>query len=297
MASLRIAAAQYPIDRLADLGSFEMKLSQWVAKAVEGGAKLLVFPEYGAMELASIFGDSVAGNLARSMAAIQELLPEVDALHTALARRHGVYILAASAPVRQTDGRFTNTARLFAPYTLGIQEKLVMTRFERETWKISPGRSLRVFDTAIGRVGVAICYDVEFPLIARTLAEAGAQLILVPSCTDTLAGYHRVRIACAARALENQCFVVQAPTVGPAPWSPAVDINIGAAGVFSTPDYGMPDDGVVATGQLDEPVWLFADVDLSRIDAVRQAGQVLNFTHWRDQPGASVLPRAELVRL
>ncbi len=297
MASLRIAAAQYPIDRLSDLASFEMKLSQWVAEAVDGGAKLLVFPEYGSMELASIFGDKIASDLARSIAAIQDLLPEVDALHAALARKHGIYILAASAPVRQIDGGFVNTARLFAPHGVGAQEKLVMTRFERETWKIAPGRGLRVFDTAIGRIGVSICYDAEFPLIVRTLAEAGAQMILVPSCTDTLAGYHRVRLACAARALENQCYVVQAPTVGAAPWSPAVDINIGAAGVFSTPDAGMPDDGVIATGRLDEPAWVFADLDLARIDAVRRAGQVLNFAHWRDQPGAPVLPRADVVKL
>ena len=64
----------------------------------------------------------------------------------------------------------------------------------------------------------------------------GARVIAVPSCTDTAAGHARVRIACQARALESQCYVVQAPTVGDAPWSPAVDRNYGAGGIYVPPD-------------------------------------------------------------
>jgi predicted amidohydrolase len=102
----------------------------------------------------------------------------------------------------------------------------------------------------------------------------------VPSCTDAAAGYHRVRVACQARALENQCYVIQAPTVGSAPWSIAVDENVGAAGVFGPPDRGFPDDGVIALGERDRPGWVIADVDLDAVAAVRADGQVLNHRDW-----------------
>jgi predicted amidohydrolase len=113
-------------------------------------------------------------------------------------------------------------------------------------------------------------------MLVRRQIEAGAELVLVPSCTDTLAGYHRVALSCRARALENQCFVVQSPTVGEAPWSKSVDVNRGAAGVYGPVDRGFPDDGVIAQGQLDVPGWVFADLDLAHLSRVREEGQVKN---------------------
>jgi predicted amidohydrolase len=298
MRTVRVAAAQYPIDELADLSGFEMKLSRWVAEAVGEGAELLVFPEYGAMELTSLAGRKVAADLAASISTMQDVMGEVDALHAALARRHRVHILASSAPLRQTDGRYANSARLFAPSNgVGIQQKLMLNRFEREKSRIAPGEGLRVFDTAIGLIGIAIGYDAELPLIARALAAAGAEIILVPSATNTLAGYNRMRIAAAARALENQCYVVLSPTVGEARWSPAVDENIGAAGLFAPPDRGLPDDGVIAVGELNRPGWVHAALDLDPLAAVRRSGDVLNFRHWEEQPGAHKNRIAELVRL
>ena len=89
-----------------------------------------------------------------------------------------------------------------------------------------------MFDTTLGRIGVAICYDSEFPLLVRAMAEAGAEVVLVPSCTERISGYHRVRTGARARALENQIATVVSPTVGDALWSPAVDHNVGAAGIY-----------------------------------------------------------------
>lgn len=284
---MKIAAAQYPIDHLKDWHAFETKLSRWVAQAAGEGAQLLVLPEYGSMELASLFGPEVCADLALQIARMQERLAVWLVLHRELARRHQVYLLAASYPVREADG-YVNRAHLFSPLGgLGWQDKLIMTRFENERWFIGAGREARVFDTALGRLAINVCYDSEFPLIARAQVEAGANLILVPSCTDTLAGYHRVRVGCQARALENQCVVVQAPTVGEAPWSEAVDVNVGAAGVFGPPDRGFPDDGVLALGELNVPGWVYAEVDLARVEQVRQAGQVFNHRDWARQREAT----------
>ncbi|ODN68972.1 nitrilase-related carbon-nitrogen hydrolase [Methylobrevis pamukkalensis] len=222
----RIAAAQYPIEAIASLDAYEAKLAQWVEAAAKGGARLAVFPEYGIMELAAAF-PSVAADLQASIAELDRRLPEIDALHRALARRHDMHILASSAPVRGSDGRFRNVARLITPKgNVGRQEKIVMTRFEREQWGIAGGGLVNVFRTELGTIGVSICYDVEFPLIARAQAEAGAEIILAPSATDTMKGYWRVRLGAQARALENQCYVVQArPWAGRSgrqPWTTTV---------------------------------------------------------------------------
>ncbi len=293
-----IAAAQYPIDRFRAFADYEYKITRWVNDAAGRGARLIVFPEYGSMELASLAGKNIAADLKRSIEAMQDFLPAAYDLHRNLATQQQVYICAASVPLRQSDGSFRNTARLFSPSgKVGIQEKRVMTRFEREEWHISPGEGLNLFETSLGKIGIAICYDAEFPLLVRALVEAGAELILVPSCTDAMPGYHRVRVACAARALENQCFVVQAPTVGAAEWSPAVDTNAGAANVFGPPDRHFPDDGVIATGAPNKPGFVYAKIDLGLVQMVRRDGQVFNHRHWKEQPGAGALPDVTQVKL
>lgn len=297
MTRFTVAAAQYPIEALADWEAYAAKLTRWVEQAAAGGAALAVFPEYGAMELASL-DPATMGDLAGSLASVSALLPQVDALHADLAARHGLHILAASAPCALPDGRYVNRARLFAPNgKVGVQDKLIMTRFEREEWGVSGGGPLRLFDTALGRIGINICYDSEFPLLARAQVEAGMELLLVPSCTEALHGYWRVRLGASARALEGQLCAVHSPTVGEADWSPAVDSNRGAAAVYGPPDRGFPADGVVAIGELDAAQWLFAEVDLARVADLRADGGVLNTRHWAEQPGGQALPPVERVDL
>lgn len=297
MTCFTVAAAQYPIDQLADWAAYEAKLTRWVEEAAGAGAALLVFPEYGAMELASL-DPATMSDLQGSILTVSALLPRVDVLHAALAARFGVHILAASAPRCDGDGKVRNTARLFAPGGgIGVQDKLVMTRFEREQWMIAGGQCLSVFETALGRIAVLICYDSEFPLLARAAVEAGAQVLLVPSCTDSLHGYWRVRIGAQARALEGQCYAVQSPTVGEALWSPAVDVNRGAAGVYGPPDRGMPEDGVIAVGAEGVGQWVYGAIDLARIAELRADGGVLNTRDWADQPGAAPLPRLDTISL
>lgn len=288
---LRVAAAQYHPEWLEDWQALERRIDRLISEAAHHGARLLVFPEYAAMELASLFGTETCASLPAQLEAIQSLVPRYLHLYEVLAGRYAVYVLAGSIPVLDEDGAYRNRAFLFGPDGLiGHQDKLQMTRFENEDWLITPGNALKVFDTPIGTLGVTICYDVEFPLIARALADAGARILLAPSCTDTLAGWYRVRIGCRARALENQLYVIQAPTVGNASWSEAIDINVGAAGVFGPPDRGFPHDGVLARGTQGKPGWVYADLDPELIDAVRSTGQVLNHRDWA---GQARLPEVE----
>jgi predicted amidohydrolase len=143
-----------------------------------------------------------------------------------------------------------------------------------------------VLETDFGRIGIAICYDVEFPSLVRAQAEAGAWLILAPSCTDSLHGFNRVRLSARARALENQCFVAVSPTVGMAPHLASVDENHGYAAVFGPVDRGFAADGVVVRGTLDEAGLVLADLDSARLDEVRSSGAVRNFRDWPATPPA-----------
>jgi predicted amidohydrolase len=289
MALIRIASAQYPLDAFASLGECRDKLARWVGEAVEAGAQLLVFPEYGAMEYAAAAGDVIAGNLTGSLAAVSDALEGMDAAHIELARTHNVHILAASGPSARAGGRYVNAARLVSPSgKVGVQEKRIMTPFEHG-WGVSGGEGLRVFQTALGRIAVAICYDAEFPLQVRALAEAGAQVVLIPSCTEFVSGHARVRTAALARALENTCVTVLSPTVGDAPWSPAVDRNTGAAGIFVPADHSFCDSGVLAEGPLNRPGWVHAEVDLARLSRIAALGEMRNSADWMLQPGAAVL--------
>lgn len=297
MSRLRLAAAQFPVSEPARWQVYADQVASWVGDAARHGAQLLVFPEYAAMSLAAMFDDATRADLAAQVAALQTLREDYRALHVALAREHGVYLLAGSFPWRRDDGRVVNRAWLCAPDgRSSYQDKQIMTRFERESWNVTRGDGLRVFRTALGTLAINICYDCEFPLLARAQCQAGATLLLVPSCTDTLAGYHRVRVGAQARALENQCAVLQAPLVGTAPWSAAIDVNTGAAALYGPPDRGFPDDGVIAIGRLDAPQWLYADLEADAVARVRAEGQVLNHRHWSEQ-GDTPLPPVEVADL
>ena len=280
---MKIATSAYPLSFFPSWAAYAAKISAWVSDAATAGADLLVFPEYGAMELASLAGEEAAGDVKGSVIAVADLMEKAVDLHAELARTHDVHILMASGPARLGE-TIVNRAWLLAPNgEKAFQDKQIMTRFEREDWGIAPGEGLRVFDTALGRIGILICYDSEFPLLGRALAEVGVELLLVPSCTEVLEGYWRVRIGAMARALENQCVAVMSSIVGQEPRLFAVEENTGKGGIFGPPDKGFPPTGVIAEGTLNHPGWTYAEVDLANIREVRADGHVLNLSHWPEQ--------------
>lgn len=280
---MKLAAACYPIDWMESFDCYANKLASWVGEAAGQGADLLVFPEYGAMELAAFAGREAAGDVAGSMRAVSDALPRAWDLHAELAARHGVHILAASGPFFAGD-HAVNRAMFFTPDgKRQPHDKQIMTRWERDPMDVRPGDPLVVMETALGRIGVLICYDAEFPLLGRALVEAGAEIILVPSATEALEGFSRVRVGAMARALEGQCVVAHAPTQGAAPWNPVVDENTGAAGIYGPPDRGFPPTGILAEGAMNAPGWTIAEVDLARVSVARADGNVLTMAHWPEQ--------------
>ena len=284
---MRIAAVAYTPERHPGWLGHQMKLDRLLTQAA---ADLVVLPEYAAIE-AALVGNTPSNPdplFWRDLAADRagDWADQFDHL----ARAHRCHILAGTGPVR--DGaRIVNRAWLFGPDGLiGTQDKLILTPWERRDLDMSPGQGLTLFDTALGRIGVLICYDSEFPLLARAMVEGGADMILVPSCTDLPAGQTRVRQSCRARAIEGQCLVVQAPLVGQVRGCEVVDTSTGRAGLFVPPDHGLPADGILAQGETDRAGPVVATVDLAAISAARRTGQVGNFAPWPEQAAALSSP-------
>jgi predicted amidohydrolase len=282
---IRLGLLQYPVGRPASIADFAKGLDRWLEEG-RASADLLVLPEYAAVELGAGLKGGEATEAAE-LAAMVTAAPDIlTAMHDA-ARRHRVWLQPGTLPMRAADGRVINRAPLITPEgRVAFQDKRAMTRFESERWGVSQGADPNVFDTPWGRIGISICYDIEFPKHARVQVMAGAWLILTPSCTDSLAGFNRVHFSARARALENQCYVAITPMVGEAPWSAALDVNRGRAGVFGPMDRGFPADGILAEGTMDAPGWVFCTLDPSLIEAVRRDGAVLNHRDWPRAPFA-----------
>lgn len=278
---ITIAAAQYPITEHQSFNHWKLHVERWVADAAGQKAGLLLFPEYGSMELVSIFSDEIRQDIRQQLKELNSVKDDFCDVFSYLAKKYDVIIIAPSIPVIEGEKNI-NRVHVFSKNGLtGYQDKFFMTRFENEEWGIRGGaKNLTLFEASWGNFGVQICYDIEFPLGGYLLSAAGASLIMAPSCTETIRGATRVHIGARARALENQAYTIVSQTVGNALWSPAVDINYGFAAFYSTPDKNLPEEGVISTMVPQKEGWLIQSLDLSKIETVRNEGQVFNF---RDQ--------------
>jgi len=275
---MKIATAQYPIQFHQSFAAWDQYTEQWVKNAADQQAHILLFPEYGSMELVSLFSESVRQDIREQVRSVHALEKDFDNTFIRLAQKYEVVIIAPSVPF-ELHGKRINRAKVYSSKGLvGYQDKAFMTRFENEEWGIVSGTpELHVFKTAWGNFGIQICYDIEFPIGSKLLAEAGAQVIFAPSCCETLRGSTRVHVGARARALENQVYTVVAQTIGNCDWSPAVDINYGYTAVYSTPDLDFPDEGIISIRPAQQEGWLVQELDIGKLDTVRTQGSVFNY--------------------
>lgn len=280
---MKVAVAKYPVGAPRDFAEFAAKQRRLLEQAAEQGAQLAVLPEYLSLELGATFDEPIRGDLQASLAGIQRYHDDWLALYGGLAQETGMRIVAGTFLLAVGDGDYRNRSYVLAPDGGRVwQDKLQMTGFEKKAGSIRGGDALKAFDAGGLRGAVAVCYDIEFPLPVRAQCEAGAKLMIVPSCTEAAAGAMRVRVGCLARALENRCYVAQSVTAGEAPWSPALDFNAGEATVYAPMDAGFPADGILVQTQGDQ-VWAFADLDFEALEANRAKAQVANDRDWPGQ--------------
>jgi predicted amidohydrolase len=271
---IRVASLQYFIRPVASFEQFKDQVLGLVDTAKDYRCQLLVFPEYFTVQLLTL------GNIRRPIAEqvrdLAKQAPRFVEMMSGIAKEHQIYIVAGTIPVETEDGQIRNRCYFFAPSgSHGVQDKLHMTRFEREDWLVSPGTGLKVFDTSFGKMAIAICYDVEFPEIVRASARAGADILVVPSCTDDRQGFLRVRYCAQARAVENQMYVIQSSTVGSLPMVPAVSLNYGQASILTPSDFPFSRDGIRAEGMPNQETLVIGELDMKLIAASRTDGTVL----------------------
>jgi predicted amidohydrolase/ribosomal protein S18 acetylase RimI-like enzyme len=269
---VRIAAMQYLLRPITRFEDFATQVEFFVRSAREYRSQFVLFPEYFTMQLLSYLREPAAAKAVRRLA---QLAPDYEALFQRLATENGVYIIAGTHPVIQ-EGELFNAAHLFTPHgRVYRQKKVHLTEAEKASYQMRRGHGFYVYHTDFGNIAILVCYDVEFPEAARVLAEAGAQILFVPSCTDERQGFCRVRYCAQARASENQIYVAMASTVGNLPDVPCMATHYGQAAILTPSDYFFARDGIAAEGTVNQEQMVISDVDLALLEEQRVNGTVL----------------------
>ena len=275
---VRVCAVQYPVRPVASFEDFARQVTFFVDAAAGYRADFVVFPEIFTLQLLSFLPTARRGEAVRQLAA---LAPRYLELFHDLAVRYNTNVVGGSTYVEEADGIY-NVAYLFRrDGSIEEQRKLHVTPNEARWWGVRRGDRVRVFETDRGRVAIAICYDVEFPEVARIAAQKGAQILFVPFCTDNRQGYLRVRICAQARAIENQMYVVTAGVTGLIPDVDNMDVNYAQSGVFTPSDFPFARDGVAAECEPNIEAIVVADLDLELTRRNRLAGTVRPWTDRR----------------
>lgn len=273
MDRIRIAALQYFLRPVTSFDDFAAQVRSLVMTAKDYKCQLVVFPEYFTVQLLTLGDIELPMDVQiRSLARQAERYLD---LMRGLALQYNMYILGGTMPVAEGDDVY-NEAFFFGPTgNFASQGKLHMTQFEKKEWLVKPRSGLEIFDTELGTFAITICYDVEFPEIAREAAKQGIDYLLVPSCTDDRQGFLRVRYCAHARAIENQIYVIHAGTTGSIPMVPAVHLNYGQAAILTPSDFAFARDGVLAEGIPNQEMMVIGEVNRSLLHAARTTGTVL----------------------
>lgn len=273
---VRVCAIQYSLRPVADFAGFADQVENYVDVGDDYDADVIVFPELLAVQLLSCMKqDFPPAEAMRRLA--EEFTDPFEDLFLNLARTYDRIIVAGTHP-RFVDGKLMNVASIYVPGHLPVhQPKLHLTPTERNVWHFDPGQEIHVIDTDFGRMGVSICYDVQFPEVARVQAEQGVQLLVVPYLTDDRRGHSRVTLCARARAVENQLYVATAGMVGSLPLITDLTAQYAQSGLYTPSDYPFPMDGIATEAAPNSEMVLVGDIDLSRLDHARASGSVLNY--------------------
>jgi predicted amidohydrolase len=236
-------------------------------------ADFVLFPEFFNAPLMGMGGQEDQFSAIRFLA--QYATPSLEAL-SYFAVTYNINIIAGSLPVLQGDTLYNNAYLCRRDGTVDLQPKIHITPHERRDWVIQGGSTLRVFNTDAGRIGILICYDVEFPELARLLAEKGMEILFVPFWTDTKNGFLRVQRCAQARAIENECYVAIGGSVGNLPQVENVDIQYAQSAIYSPSDFAFPHDAIIAESTPNTEMALIADLDLDKLVQLRHEGSVTN---------------------
>jgi predicted amidohydrolase/ribosomal protein S18 acetylase RimI-like enzyme len=273
--SVRVATVQFQMRRIAAVEDFEEQIEYFTDVASDYEADFVTFPELYTLQLLVLEEQKLSPQ--EAIAKVAQYTDRYCAFMTRLAVSYNINIIGGSHPTRMADGEIRNVAYVFlrdgAVYS---QDKLHPTPAEREWWNIKGGDTTSVIATDCGPIGVMVCYDSEFPEVARHLVDQGATILFVPFCTDERRGYLRVRYCSQARAVENQCYVVMSGVVGNLPNVESMDIHYAQSCILTPSDFPFSRDGVAADTDANTETIAIADLSLEALLVSRQHGAVLN---------------------
>ena len=258
--TVRVGLVQWQMRSYKTLDDLFEQVEFFVDAVSDYKSDFVLFPEYFNAPLMSKYNDKGESQAIRGLAQYTE---EIRDRFINLAISYNINIITGSMPLIKEDGLLYNAGFLCRrDGTYEMYEKLHVTPDEIKSWGLSGGKQLKTFDTDCAKIGILICYDVEFPELSRLMADQGMQILFVPFLTDTQNAYSRVRVCAQARAIENECFVVIAGCVGNLPRVHNMDIQYAQSGVFTPCDFAFPTDGKRAEATPNTEMILVSDVDL-----------------------------------
>lgn len=268
---IRLGLVQWQMRRFQSLEDFYQQVEFFVKAISDYESDFCVFPEFFNTPLLAAY------NHLHERESMQELSKQTEEIADKISEfavSYNVNIIAGSMPVLE-DGNLYNVSYLL--HRDGKRDeyrKIHITPNERKFYGMIGGNEVKVFDTDCGKIGILICYDVEFPELPRILSDDGMQILFVPYLTDTQNAYTRVRVCSAARAIENECYVAIAGSVGNLPGVNNMDIQFGQAAVFSPSDFAFPSNAVKGEATPNTEMTLIVDVDLNLLKDLHHNGSV-----------------------
>ncbi len=271
--TVRVGLVQWQMRAYATVDDLFEQIEFFVDAVSGYKSDFILFPEYFNAPLMAEFNNLSESQAIRGLAGYTD---DIRERFVQLAISYNINIITGSMPLLR-DGNLYNVGFLCRrDGSYEMYEKIHVTPDEIKSWGLSGGRMLRTFETDCAKIGVLICYDVEFPELSRIMADQGMQILFVPYLTDTQNAYSRVRVCAQARAIENECFVVIAGSVGNLPRVHNMDIQYAQSGVFTPCDFAFPTDGRRAEATPNTEMILVSDVDLDLLSELHTYGGVRN---------------------
>jgi predicted amidohydrolase/ribosomal protein S18 acetylase RimI-like enzyme len=278
--TIRVGTVQYMQRRVRSFEQFLGLVEYFVDVVADYRGDFVVFPEMFVLQLLSIEDQELSP--AAAIEALTRHTPRfVEALRD-MALRYNINIIGGSHPTRMDNSRVENVAYVFLrDGTVHEQPKIHPTPNEAYWWNIEGGHALNAIETDCGPIGVLICYDAEFPELARHLTDQGIQVLFVPFCTDERQSYLRVRYCCQARAVENQIYVVMSGNVGNLPNVHNMDIQYAQSCILTPCDFPFARDGIAADTTPNVETVAIADLRPETLRMARSGGTVKNLADRR----------------
>jgi predicted amidohydrolase/GNAT superfamily N-acetyltransferase len=273
--NVRIATVQFQARKVSSFDEFIANIEYFVDITSDYRSDFVIFPELFTLQLLALERKRLTP--AESIEALTRYTPRfIEALRT-MAVSYNINIIGGSHPTQTDDGDIQNVAYVFLrDGSVHAQEKIHPTPNERHWWNIKGGDMVHAIDTDCGPIGVLICYDSEFPELARRLVDEGARMLFVPFCTDNRQGYLRVRYCSQARAIENQCYVALSGNVGNLPNVENMDVQYAQSCILTPCDFPFARDGIAAEASENVETITVADLDLSDLAWAKSQGTVRN---------------------